>query len=96
MECVYDLAFRKFKPEESAFRMDLLELFPTACANVLASPSLDRYPAQKRAAASMCEIVTSHSVWLFTKANTPRGRDERVWKVRAAVDVTLLLAGAAS
>jgi hypothetical protein len=81
LDCVFDLAFRKFKPEDSAFHLDLLELFPTACANVLGEPSVDRYPAQKRAAIAMSEIVTCHGIWLFTRAGTGR-RDERAARVR--------------
>ena len=79
LDCMFDLAFRKFRPADAPFQLDLLELFPTACANVLAEPSVARYPAQKRAAIAMCEMAGVHSVWLFSKAG---GRaEERLLKV---------------
>ncbi len=83
LDSVFDLAFRKFKPEDSAFHLDLLELLPTACTNVLAAPDIGRYPAQKRAAVAMSEIATSHGIWLFSKAGA-RG-DPRVDAVRVSV-----------
>ncbi len=79
LNCVFDLAFRKFKPEESGFHLDLLELMPTACANVLQAPHIERYTAQKRAAIAMSEMASAHGIWLFSKAGS--GRDDRTNKV---------------
>ncbi len=70
LNSVFDLAFRKFKPEDAEFHLDLLEILPTACTNVLAAPDIGRYPAQKRAAIAMSEIASSHGMWLFSKAGS--------------------------
>jgi hypothetical protein len=77
---VFDLAFRKFRPEDAAFHLDILELLPSACSRVLESPDLARYSAQKRAAIAMSEIATSHGIWLFSKGGAHP--DERVQRVR--------------
>lgn len=82
LNSVFDLAFRKFKPEDGDFHLDLLEILPTACTNVLAVPDIGRYPAQKRAAIAMSEIATSHGMWLFSKAGARA--DPRVAAVGAS------------